>query len=98
MAPQKQPQREKAIALKYCDRESAAPRLVAKGEGYVAARIKEVARANGIPLKRDDDLVELLAQVELDREIPRELFAAVAEILAWIFRANTLIEKEIPEK
>jgi flagellar biosynthesis protein len=87
------PRREKAVALQYNDRESGAPLLIAKGEGSLARRIKELAAAGGIPVKRDDDLVELLAQVEINREIPPELFATVAEILAWVYRANETIKR-----
>ena len=67
--------------------------VIAKGKGYVAAKIKELAATHGIPIRRDDDLVELLAQVELDREIPPELFASVAEVLAWVYRANEAARK-----
>jgi len=88
MTKKKMPVREKAVAVKYrADRDSA-PTVVAKGEGLVAAAIKAAAEKNGIPIKRDDDLVELLAQVDIDREIPAELYAAVAEVLSWIYRAN----------
>ena len=88
MKPRKRPARDKAIALRYHEKEMTAPRVVAKGEGHVAAKIKETAKAQGIPIHRDDDLVELLGQVEIDRDIPPELYASVAEILSWIFRAN----------
>jgi flagellar biosynthesis protein len=86
-------QRERAVALKY-RKEEDAPKVVAKGEGHVAAAIKETARRHGIPLRRDDDLIELLAQVEIDRQIPPELYAAVAELLSWVYRANESIKKE----
>ena len=85
---------DKAVALHYREHEDKAPRVVAKGEGPVAEKIKEIARENGIPLRRDDTLVELLAQIELNREIPPELYAAIAELLAWIYRANHALEKE----
>jgi flagellar biosynthesis protein len=88
MRTKKRPDREKAVALRYREKEGAAPRVVAKGEGLVAQKIKELAATHGIPIRRDDDLVELLAQVEIDREIPPELYAAVAEVLALIYRAN----------
>ena len=80
--------REKAVALRYREKEMAAPRVIAKGEGHIAAKIRETALAQGIPIHRDDDLVELLGQVEVDRDIPAELYASVAEILSWIYRAN----------
>jgi flagellar biosynthesis protein len=80
--------REQAVALRYRKQEESAPKVVAKGKGHVAQAIKEQARRYGIPIRRDDDLVALLAEVEIDREIPAELYAAVAELLAWIYKAN----------
>jgi flagellar biosynthesis protein len=88
MTKKKTSVREKAVAVKYRADQDSAPIVVAKGEGLVAAAIKAAAEKNGIPIKRDDDLVELLAQVDIDREIPTELYAAVAEVLSWIYRAN----------
>ena len=86
--------RERAVALKYRAKEDNAPRVVAKGQGNLARKIKEIARSSGIPVLQDNDLVELLAQIDIDREIPPELYAAVAEILSWIYRANKEIKKE----
>jgi flagellar biosynthesis protein len=86
--------REKVVALRYKEDDSRAPTVVAKGEGDIARKIKEIARKEGIPIHRDDDLVELLAQIEIDREIPPELYSAIAEILSWIYKANTTLEKE----
>jgi Flagellar biosynthesis pathway, component FlhB len=94
MIKKKTPQREKAVAIKYRAEEDRAPKVVAKGKGLVAQAIKEIAAQRGIPIRRDDDLVELLAQVEVDREIPAELYAAVAEVLAWIYRANDALKKQ----
>ena len=75
-----------AVALLYEDREGA-PRCVAKGKGFVARRIKEVAREAGVVLYEDVPLARALhAQVELGREIPEELYAAVAEVLAYVYR------------
>lgn len=65
-----------------------APRVVATGRGSVAEQILEIAFAKGIPVREDPDLVELLAAVELDAEIPVDAIAAVAEILSYIYRAN----------
>jgi flagellar biosynthesis protein len=89
--------REKAVALKYRAEEDHAPKVVAKGEGYVAQAIKEAAARHGVPIRRDDDLIELLAQVDVDREIPAELYAAVAEVLSWIYRANDDMKKRTAE-
>jgi flagellar biosynthesis protein len=94
MAKRKAQVRDKAVAVKYRPEKDRAPTVVAKGEGHIAATIKAIAQARGIPIKRDDDLVELLAQVDVDREIPAELYAAVAEVLAWIYRANDEVKKQ----
>ncbi len=64
------------------------PRVVATGRGSVAEQILEIAFAKGVPVREDPDLVELLAAVELDAEIPVDAIAAVAEILSYIYRAN----------
>ena len=88
-------ERERAVALRYNREREGAPRVVAKGEGLIARKIREIAQEHGIPIHQDDDLVELLAQVELDREIPVELYGAVAEILSWIYRANEEMRREM---
>jgi len=86
--------RDKAVALQYREQRDRAPRVVAKGVGETAARIKAIAMQSNIPIRRDDALVELLAQIEIDREIPPELYAAIAELLTWIYRANGAFDKE----
>lgn len=85
-APKKN--RDAAVALNYKAEEDSAPRVAAKGFGLVAQRIRELAEANNIPIKRDGDLVELLAQLDIDQEIPPHLYAAVAEVLAMVYKAN----------
>jgi flagellar biosynthesis protein len=85
--------RDRAVALSYNEIEDRSPRVVAKGEGLIAQKIRETALTHGVPVHRDDDLVELLAEVEVDREIPAELYAAVAEILSLIYRANEDVRK-----
>ncbi len=77
-------QSPRAVALRY-DGETP-PRLVAKGEGPLAEAIIALAREHGIPLREDPELVALLARLDLDQAIPPELFQAVAEILAFIYR------------
>jgi len=78
--------RRKVAALKYKPNEDAAPKVVAKGSGWLAERILEVAKENRIPLKEDRQLVEVLSAIDLDREIPPELYRAVAEVLAFVYR------------
>lgn len=72
------------------------PRVVATGRGSVAEQILEIAFAKGVPVREDPDLVELLAAVELDAEIPVDAIAAVAEILSYIYRANGRPQDETP--
>jgi flagellar biosynthesis protein len=78
--------RKKAAALKYNPKEGTAPKVVAKGSGSIAEKILEVAREHKIPLKEDPQLVEVLSTIDLDREIPPELYKAVAEILVFVYR------------
>jgi flagellar biosynthesis protein len=77
---------KKAAALKYRHRVDRAPVLVAKGRGIIAERIIEVAKDHNIPLKRDPALIEVLSELEVDQEIPPELYRAVAEILAYVYK------------
>ena len=78
----------KAVALKYKKEKDAAPRVVAKGRGTVAEKILETARAHNVPLHEDKNLVEVLEALDLETEIPPELYRAVAEVLAFIYRLN----------
>jgi flagellar biosynthesis protein FlhB len=76
-----------AIALRYRPEEMTAPRMVAKGAGFVAQRIREIARSNSIPILENKPLARMLyAQVEIGQEIPETLYRAVAEVLAYILR------------
>jgi flagellar biosynthesis protein len=78
----------KAVAIKYEKEKDAAPRVVAKGRGFVAQKIIEAARAHRVPLHEDKNLVEVLEALDLETEIPSELYRAVAEVLAFIYRLN----------
>ena len=80
--------RRQAAALRYAQGKDAAPRLVAKGRGAVADRILEIARRHGIPIREDRELVQMLASLDLYREIPPDLYKAVAEILAFLYSLN----------
>ncbi|KMQ50988.1 Flagellar biosynthesis protein FlhB [Chitinispirillum alkaliphilum] len=84
----KRNKRDTAVAVSYNDNESTAPKVVAKGHGETARKILQTAQEHKIPVRQDNDLVELLAQIDIDREIPPELYAAVAEILSWVYKAN----------
>ena len=80
------PNRKRASALRYDGRE--APYVVANGKGLVAEKIIEAAQAAGIPLREDPVLMEALATLEIDQQIPPELYRAVAEALAWAYRLS----------
>lgn len=83
------PPRTRAVAAALADSgDGKAPRVLATGRGTVAEQILALAFANGIKVREDADLAELLSAVELDSEIPLEAFAAVAEILGYVYRAN----------
>jgi flagellar biosynthesis protein len=86
--------REQAVALRYDQCKNSAPTVIAKGEGLIADKIKDIAAANGIPIHSDRDLVELLAQIDINHEIPSELYTAVAEILSWIYKANNALRRD----
>lgn len=77
--------RGEAVALKY-GAGDAAPRVVAKGRGLIAQEIIERAREAGVFVHESPELVALLMQVDLDDRIPPELYIAVAELLAWLYR------------
>ena len=81
---------QKAVALRYRHGKDNAPTLSAKGEGSVAEQILQVAFANGIKVRKDSDLTEILMAVDVESEIPLEAFAAVAEILNYIYRINRI--------
>ncbi|MDD5051534.1 MAG: EscU/YscU/HrcU family type III secretion system export apparatus switch protein [Sulfuricurvum sp.] len=76
---------KKAIAMRYNSEKENAPRIVAKGQGVTAENIIKIAELHNLPIKKDEDLVELLSKVELDREIPEKLYAAVAEVFSFIY-------------
>jgi flagellar biosynthesis protein len=85
--PERKPERPlRAAALRY--EEGTTPRVVAVGRGEVARRIIEEARAAGVPVRDDAGLAEALATLELDTEVPEELWAAVAEALVWAYRMD----------
>ncbi|HZT13365.1 MAG TPA: EscU/YscU/HrcU family type III secretion system export apparatus switch protein [Candidatus Baltobacteraceae bacterium] len=80
--------RPAAAALKYDPVGHDAPQLIAAGRGLIAEEIVRVAREHNIPLHEDAQLVEALSRLELTQSIPRELYAVVAEVLAYVFRVD----------
>ena len=80
--------RKAAVALKYDMMKDMAPKLVAKGRGSLAEKIIEVALQSDIPIVEDADLVAVLSKLDIDQEIPPELYQAVAEILSFVYRMS----------
>ena len=84
----KSEKRQKAVALSDQGKSGTRPRVVASGQGGVAEQILQLAWANDIKVREDADLVEILSAIDVESEIPIEAFAAVAEILSYIYQAN----------
>lgn len=81
--------RPAAAALTYDPLKPEPPQVIAVGRGPVAEEILRVAREHGIPLHEDPSLVEALAALDVSEYIPRELYAVVAEVLAYVFRVDS---------
>jgi len=80
--------KQKAAALRYDTEKESAPRVIAKGEGSAAENIIKIAKLHNLPIKKDEDLIELLSKVELDKEVPEALYKAVAEVFSFIYKAS----------
>ena len=80
--------RKKAVALRYDKIKDEAPKVTAKGQGKIAENIIAMALEHGVPLKDDPDLVAVLASLDINQEIPAEIYVAVAELLAFVYSAN----------
>ncbi|MFD0049289.1 EscU/YscU/HrcU family type III secretion system export apparatus switch protein [Actinomycetes bacterium NPDC127524] len=81
--------RKEAIALKYDTEINSAPVIVAKGKGKTAENIFEKAKEFNIPVQEDPSLVELLGKLDINTAIPEELYQAVAEVFAFIYKIDT---------
>lgn len=81
---------KKAAALKYDIDKDNAPKVVAKGKGEIAGNIIKIAQDNDIPIKKDEDLIELLSAIDIDKEIPPTMYKAVSEIFSFIYDLTTL--------
>lgn len=88
---------QKAAALKYDMDHDSAPKIIAKGQRETANNIIKLARDNNIPIKKDEDLVELLSKIDIDKEIPSSMYKAVAEIFSFIYDMTNK-GQEIDEK
>ena len=79
---------QKAAALRYDRTKENAPRVVAKGEGKTAENIIKIAELNNLPIQKDEDLMELLSNVEIDKEVPDALYKAVAEVFSFVYKTT----------
>ena len=82
------PRKKTAVALKDSEKGKKVPRIAAAGRGVLAEKILQLAFDNGINVREDSDLAELLATIEIESPIPSEAFMAVGEILSYVYKAN----------
>ncbi|MBM7598611.1 flagellar biosynthesis protein [Virgibacillus halotolerans] len=83
--------RKKAAALRYDQTRENAPIVAASGRGLIADTIIDKAKANNVPILEDSSMVELLAELNINETIPEELYQAVAEVFAYIYRTDKSI-------
>ena len=78
--------KKKAVALGYNRSQANAPKVLASGAGEIANNIISLAKEHDIPIKEDPDLIEILSKLEVDQEIPPNLYKAVAEIFSFLYK------------
>lgn len=86
---------KQAVALAYSKEAASAPVVKAKGKGAVAERIAAIAAENGVPVQEDASLVEVLSKLDLEQEIPPELYQLVAEILSFVYRTDRQAQERL---
>jgi flagellar biosynthesis protein len=86
----KRKRQDTALALKYQPKSNNAPRVTAKGKGKVAEKIIEIAKKNNIYIHNDPDLIEILSQLDINDEIPPDLYIVAAELLAFVYSLNSV--------
>jgi len=86
-------EQKKVAAISYDPAKDRAPQLVAAGRGLIAEKILEVARAFDVPVREDRNLVHLLEALEIDSDIPEELYRVVAEVLVYIYKLDSEFEE-----
>lgn len=82
-------EKKKAVALTYDKAKDEAPKVKASGKGVIAEKIIDLARKHGVPVKDDPDLIEVLSKLDIDEQIPPEIYVAVAELLAFVYSLNS---------
>jgi flagellar biosynthesis protein len=88
MSNENENKRKQAIALQYQSEKQQAPKVVAKGKGLIAENILEKAKEHAVPIQEDRNLVELLGNLDINESIPEELYQAVAEVFAFLYRVD----------
>lgn len=83
-----------AAAISYDGTVDVAPKVTAKGCGFVAEKIIELAQKNNIPVRNDPGLVQILCRLDIDEQIPEDLYKAVAEILAYVYSINSKLSQK----
>jgi len=86
-----------AAALKYDGKRDQAPRVTARGLGFMAEKIVELAKKHKVPIKEDPALAQILSRLDIDEQIPPELYKAIAEILAFVYSLNERYREQGPE-
>ena len=86
---------KQAVALKYDSQKDTAPRVVAKGKGHTAEHILEAAQKNSVPVYQNKTLVNMLMALDIDREIPPELYKAIAEVMAYVYKMDKAKGREL---
>lgn len=79
---------KKVAALRYDQARDHAPKVVAKGRGKVAEHILALAREHDVPIVEDANLAQMLETLDLNTQIPQDLYQAVAEVLVFVYRMN----------
>ncbi|WP_208592458.1 EscU/YscU/HrcU family type III secretion system export apparatus switch protein [Gracilibacillus suaedae] len=86
--------RKRAAALQFDAEMDVAPKVTATGKGYVAEEILDRAKKNNIPIQSDPSLVELLSELNINEQIPEELYQVVAEVFAYIYQVDQKAAKK----
>lgn len=92
--PKDKKTRKSAVAVEYAPGTRTLPKVTAAGYGHIAEQILALAFANGVKVREDAALAEMLTKIELESEIPSEALIAVAEILAYVYRENSKMDQD----
>jgi flagellar biosynthesis protein len=88
MKNERETRRKEAVALGYNQNTEEAPRVLAKGKGIIAENIIDRARENKVPIQEDPSLIDILSKLNINESIPEELYQAVAEVFAFIYKTD----------